>query len=454
MDRHKGRSLQNGGRSDRIVPVMWRAVCVMAAFFLALGLRAMVAQQPAVNQALRYPLPQVQSPVAPVQQPPTTAASSQAVSYSPSAAAPQPALFRSGQTVAIVGDKFILYGDVAPTVNMVMAPLLEKAKSEAERQQIEAYREMWTKGAIQQAVNNKTLLLEFERGMPSDYKTDPKKRADARGKIDKQVQTFFEQALTTCREKIANASPEDIEKMLRQDPTVMRLAVLMKERHLESPAELDAALREFGTSLDRQVKEFGEYQMGMQAIQSKLRKKHEVTHQELLDYYQEHAADYYIPAKARFEILTAKFARFGGDRQATHNHAAMMGNEVFLGGVPFAAVAKKHSQEPNAEGGGQYDWVTPGSLASKPIDRAVFTLEVDRLSQIIEDESGFHILRVLERKEPGQISFQEAQPDIRDTIAMQKQMADRQKILIQLRTRTKIWTIYDQSTPDDASANP
>ena len=40
---------------------------------------------------------------------------------------------------------------------------------------------------------------------------------------------------------------------MQQDPTVMRLALLMKERRLESPGELDIALRQFGTALDQQV---------------------------------------------------------------------------------------------------------------------------------------------------------------------------------------------------------
>jgi hypothetical protein len=412
-------------------------------------------QPPAVNQTLRYPLPAAgtlppsPAPAAQVTRSAAPTSGPQQASFAPAAGSPQRVLFAPGQTVARVADKTILYCDVAPTVNLIMAPVLAKAQSEAERESIETQREALTKNVVQQAIQNKMLLTEFERDMPGELRSDAKKRAEAEGKLKKNVRNAFDSTLGACRDRIANASQDDIDKMMRQDPTVVRLALLMKERHLESQGELDAALREFGTSLEQQVKDFGEYMMGMEAARNKIgsgakAKKKEVTHQEMLDYYQQHLADYNIPAKARFEILTARLARFNTDRQKTWDHAATMGNEVLLGGTPFAAVARKHSHEPHADAGGYYDWVTPGSLASKPIDRAVFSLEVGKLSQIIEDDTGFHIIRIKERKAAGQVSFQEAQPEIKKAIEAQRSAAEQQKYLTNLRARTKVWTIYDE----------
>jgi hypothetical protein len=407
-----------------------RKVRLASAVFLALGVCVAIAQVPQVPP----PMPAGEA-IAP--------------------SADEPVLFQPGQIVGRVGDKTILYCDVSPTVSMILTPLLAKVKSQAERDAIESQRELLTKNVIQQVLQNKMLLMEFERGMPNEIRTDGKKRAEAQGKLDKQVRRAFDLTLADCREKMANATPEDTDKLLRQDPIIARLAMLMRDRKLESSGELDRALREFGTSLDRQVRDFGEYMMGIEAAKKEMgldKKKFEVTHEEMLDYYAQHLPEYAIPAKARFEILTAKFANFAGDRAATYEFAAKMGNEVVLGGTPFAAVARKHSQEPRAAEGGQYDWVTPGSLASKPIDSAVFALEVGKLSQIIEDESGFHIVRVIERKDAGQVSFVEAQAEIRPAIEQEKRDAKRQKYLSDLRARTKTWTIYDP--PAEQAALP
>jgi hypothetical protein len=448
------------------------------AVVFALGVRAIDAQQsapvgpqrrdpyapqeqPTPNQSLRYRLPTTgpalsaqSQPAANVSPPPVVTPVTSMGPITNPPLTPQAVLFAPGQIVARVGDKTILYADVAPIVNMRLEPFLAKARNPAERQAMEeAYRNPLTKNVIDQLVFNKMLLMEFERSMPPEMRTDPKKRAEGEGKLKKQIQRAFDESLASTRERLANASPDEIEAAMKQDSTIVRLALLMKERHLESPGELDAALRQYGTSLAQQVKDFGEYMMGMEAAQTNLgfkdkgtkggKGKKEITHQEMLDYYQAHTPDYYIPAKARFEILTAKFSKFAGDRDATLQAVARMGNEVFLGGIPFPAVARKYSQEPHASDGGYYDWVTPGSLASKAIDQAVFSLEVDKLSQIIEDEQGFHIVHVLERKAASQISFQEAQPEIRDAIKKQRITAEQQKYLTNLRTRTKVWTIYD-----------
>lgn len=394
-------------------------------------------------------------------------ATSETTSAEPPSA--QSVLFRPGQIVARVGDKSILYADVAPSVNIIMALVLERAKKEKTdaqvaqiQAQIEASREGVTKSEIGKAIQNKMFFIEFERGMPSEIRTDAKKRGEMETKQRKIVRNAFESSLSSAREKLASATSDEIDTYLQQEGIVVRLALLMNYKKLESYGELDRELRQYGTSLDHQVRLYGEYIMGMEALQSAIKgnphakgkaskgfEKKEVTHEEMIDYYEQHQSEYYIPAKARFEILTARFSRFGGDKQAAQNHIIMMGNEVLLGGVSFAAVARKHSQEPHASEGGKYDWVTPGGLASKPVDQAIFSIEVDKLSQIIEDDLGFHIVHVLERKQAGRVSFLEAQENIRKAIESSRRSAEQQKFFAELKARTKIWTIYD-SPADDA----
>lgn len=389
--------------------------------------------------ALRYPLPP--SPAGP---PPSASPPGDALPPPGSvpASPAQADLFQRGQTVAIVGNQYILYGDVAPTVDLILWPYLVRATGDPQRQAILAQREALTRVVLQQVVQTKMLYLEFERSMPAEVKNNPAKRAEVRAKMDRQIRQAFDSALEAAREKVAATPPEEVEKALRQD-VVVRLAWLMHVLRLETLRDLDAVLRHLGTSLEQQVREFGESALGVEAARRHLKKNYEITHQEMLDYYREHAADFYVPAKARFEILTVKFANFGGDRAAAWDYLARMGNEVLLGGTPFAAVARKYSQEPRAQEGGYYDWITAGSLASKPLDQAIFTLEVGKLSPIIEDHVGLHIVRVIERREAGYISFQEAQPDIRKQIEARKRAEDQQKYLAELRARTYVWTIYD-----------
>jgi hypothetical protein len=351
-------------------------------------------------------------------------------------------LFQPAQIVARVGDKVIFYGDVAPTVNQILEPALAKAKNDFEREQIEKAREVLVKNVLRQMIESKLMYLEFEREMARNVGADAEKLASARRDLDRKIADMFENKLTHYRQAIASAEPDEIQTLLRRDPLAVRMAILMKEHDGETLADLDAVLRRYGSSLGLHLRQFGEHELGMEMMRRSIRSNPDVTHQEMLDYYRQHAADYAVPAKARFELLTVRFANFP-DRAAAWNAICEMGNQVYYG-KPFEAVARASSQEPQASQGGYYDWVTPGSLASKPIDHAVFTLEVGKLSQVLEDERGFHIVRVIERHEAGMVSFLDAQPKIKEAIKAQKREADYKKFLAGLSTRTNVWTIYDE----------
>ena len=432
---------------------------------LALGLRAADGQQPG-PYGPRYPLPQNQQPQ--IQQPqyppgqgqfPPQTAPQYQQQPPPYQQFPQPAptfagqpqqaafnvppppveVFKPAEIMARVGDQFIFYGDVAPTVDMMLDGALVKAKSDAERTAILQQRDQVLRPVLQQYIQNKTMYLAFDRDLRKNAKD---KYKDARTSIDKKIRAMFEEQMRLFRDKVAKASPEEISMYARQSPVVVRLVLLMRDHHLESWGELETKLRSLGTSLDQQILQFGESALGREMAGRHFKQKQDVTLQEMLDYYEKHAEDFRVKAKARFELLTAKLENHNNNREAAHAAIAAMGNRVVYG-TPLAAVAKQESQEPNAKSGGYYDWVNEGSLASKPIDAAVFSLEPGKLSEIINDDTGCHIVRVLERTPAGMISFVETQPKIREAIELQKKEAEYKKFLELLQKNTEVWTIFD-----------
>lgn len=358
----------------------------------------------------------------------------------PGSGAPAGEIFKPGQIVAQVGDQIILYGEVVPLVNQMLAPHLQKAATRAERQEILSQREAVIEQAVRQMVETKLLYYEFLREIPRD-KVDEAKKS-----IKEQVASRLEGELATARREMAAAKKSELEGLFRKDPVLMRLAALMNEQSLETTAELDAALRRQGSSLKKEINAYIEYHVGRQVIPKNIDFRPEVTHQEMLDYYREHAADFAVAAKARFEILTVYYKNFPTPQDA-ERALAEMGNAVYLGGASFGAVAQKSSQEPAASEGGQYDWTTKGSLASAVIDEAIFTLPVGKLSQILRDERGCHIVRVHERLPAGQISFTVAQAKIKEAIVSQKREKQYREYIEGLRSSTPVWTIYDDKRP-------
>lgn len=345
-------------------------------------------------------------------------------------------LFAPGQIVARVADQIILYGDVSPMADQTLAPHLAKAKSAAEREEILSQREVVVEQLVRSMIETKLLYYEALREVPRD------KLEEAKGNMRKQVGAGFESQLKEARREVAAVKKEELESVLRKDPVVMRLAWMMNEQGLETMGELDAALRQQGSSLVKQIAFYTEYHFGRSIIPKNIDFRPEVTHQEMLDYYREHAAEFAIPAKARFEIMTVYYKNYPAP-EAAEQELAAMGNAVYLGGASFAAVAQKSSQEPGAANGGQYGWTSKGSLASEAIDEAIFTLPLGRLSQMLRDNRGCHILRVHERQDAGQIPFVEAQAKIKDAIVSQKRNAEYKEYLEGLRESIPVWTIYD-----------
>ncbi|GIW92154.1 MAG: peptidylprolyl isomerase [Pirellulaceae bacterium] len=313
--------------------------------------------------------------------------------------------FEEAKIVARVGDEVILLGDVLGPVNMVLAPYRDRLP-EAEFQQ---QRELLLEQHVRVAVENKLLYLAFLRDIPPD------KKSEALPKIWQEVHRRFDES---------------------------ELPQLLEKHRVASEPELDAFFRQFGWSLAKQRRMYGERALGMAGLYQKVDLNPVVTHQELLAYYQQHLEEYSFPARARWEELAVRFDRFR-TREEAYQAIVAMGNEVLLGGAPLWAVAKRSSQGFTARDGGQHDWTSQGSLASEALDRALFELPVGQLSPIIEDETGYHIIRVLERHGPGRTPFTEVQKEIKKKLQEEKRKAAIAEYVERLRREIPVWTIYD-----------
>ena len=176
----------------------------------------------------------------------------------------------------------------------------------------------------------------------------------------------------------------------------------------------------------------------------------EIPHADMIAWYENHLAEYDLPARARFEQLTVKITP-AQPRDHAWNKLAAMGNEVF-GGRSFAEVAREKSEGPTASSGGSYDWTTKGALVSKAIDEAIFTLPVGELSTILDDGSALHIIRVTERTEAGRTPFIEAQVGIRMKLLEDRKKTEMEAYLKRLKDRTPVWTIFDDDPTGTVTA--
>src|SRR5262249_41898933 len=93
-------------------------------------------------------------------------------------------------------------------------------------------------------------------------------------------------------------------------------------------------------------------------------------------------------------------------------------------GTNFADLAKKYSEDPGSKDtGGEYTF--PRGKMVKPFEDAAFTLKPGEISEIIETQYGFHIIKVSEKMPAKKVDFDKVKEGIRDhllQLAMQNEV--------------------------------
>jgi peptidyl-prolyl cis-trans isomerase C len=101
-------------------------------------------------------------------------------------------------------------------------------------------------------------------------------------------------------------------------------------------------------------------------------------------------------------------------------------------GEDFATVAKEKSKDPNAEGGG-LGWFTRGQML-KPFDDAAFALEVGQISQPVQTQFGWHVIKVEGKRQKPAPTFEQ----VKDMITAQLIQQKAQQITRELQGQAKI----------------
>ncbi len=319
--------------------------------------------------------------------------------------------------IAVVGQTPILYGDVSAKVEARIADVLAKTKQKIPEDQLHYARINLTRALLAEMIQNKMMRESFLLDQVGTAAAD--KRAEADATLQSRArQMFFESEV-----------PE-----------------LKKQYETDSLEGLDKKLREKGSTLASRQREFIDAMLGHLYIRSKVEKEPSVSIAEITRYYEENGEEYSHPTRARWEQLTVLFSKFP-DRQSAYDAIWEMGREAYFGGN-LQAVAREKSQEPLARSGGLHEWTEQGALASGELDKEIFSIELNAMSEIITDAQGFHIIRVLDRQLAGLTPLSQVQDEIRAKIRKDKIAKSRLAVMEDMRQRIPVWSLFPKDVPE------
>jgi peptidyl-prolyl cis-trans isomerase C len=163
-----------------------------------------------------------------------------------------------------------------------------------------------------------------------------------------------------------------------------------------------------------------------------------VTPEEVKKFYDSNPDLFKAPEMVRASHILVKV-----DKNATADEKAKALEKIkglqkrVKGGEDFAKVAKEASDCPSKENGGDLDFFRKGDMAPA-FEQAAFSMKQGEISDIVETEFGYHIIKVTDRKEPGVVSFDEIKSRIEQQLKSDKISQEIPNYVETLKSKSKI----------------
>ncbi|MFH1717426.1 MAG: peptidylprolyl isomerase [Planctomycetota bacterium] len=151
--------------------------------------------------------------------------------------------------------------------------------------------------------------------------------------------------------------------------------------------------------------------------------KVDVTEEDAKKYYDENSKRFETPEQVSASHILIQPELTGADPNEAKAKARTKAEDLLRQikeGADFAELAKANSSCPSAPRGGDLGFF-PRGQAPADFDNAAFALEVGQMTDVVETEYGFHIIKVTDHKDAGVTSFEQARDDIIEQLTQRKQ---------------------------------
>jgi peptidyl-prolyl cis-trans isomerase C len=264
-----------------------------------------------------------------------------------------------------------------------------------------------------QSISKSEFLREFEQSLQDDQPLTGIEREELQRSF--LVQLIDRELIhDEARRLGVTITDADIEQALqnyRQDYPGTSFETMLQERHLT----LQSWRNELKESLIME-------KLLEQAVYTRI----DVTNVDVAAYYKANRSQFDRPAQVQ-----ARQIMVAGEEEGQKVL------DLLRQGQPFADVAQEYSLSPDAEQGGDLGFFARGEMPPE-FDEVVFELPVNRLSDLVKSEYGYHIFLVEQKRKASRLKRKEAEKEVRQILEAQMKEDVYLEWLQEMRARAEI----------------
>jgi peptidyl-prolyl cis-trans isomerase C len=237
-------------------------------------------------------------------------------------------------------------------------------------------------------------------------------------------------------------------RLLVQESRARKIAVgdadvdaRMKEIQAQFPSEdaFKQMLASRKTTLDQVRSDIRQDITVQKLIETAIAEKVAVKPEQVTDFYAKNPDQFKQPERVRASHILIMVPK-GSDataKTAARTKAADILKDV-KAGKDFAALAKEHSQDPgSAQNGGDLGFFQQGQMVG-PFNDVAFKLAPGSVSDLVETEFGFHIIKVAEKQPARTVPLEEVRPQLEQYLQRQNREQETDAFVNGLKTKGKI----------------
>jgi peptidyl-prolyl cis-trans isomerase C len=205
-----------------------------------------------------------------------------------------------------------------------------------------------------------------------------------------------------------------------------------------SPEEFQSAMTSMGLSKEAFRDQIKQDLKIESLLDGQLKEVKKVTEEDVSVFYRDHPESFRSGEQVRASHILMRVEATATEEDRSQKRLELAGLKGQIEkGADFGQLASDHSDCPSKARGGDLGYFERGKMV-KPFEDAAFEMKVGDVSEIVETQFGYHLIKVTDHQDPKTAPFEEVKAQIENLLNRQARDKVVSEYLAQLRGAAKI----------------